>query len=618
LVTTRDDSGTRPAEGAPESVRTLADLPFHLDAHCRKPVLLRRCRPDGFDDYSTRDVYERVRDLNVGLAGLGFQSGDRLALISESRPEWGFADLATLTAGGVTVPIYPTQSATQVGYILRDCGATVAVVSNAHQVDKVQQVRAEAPALQVIVVIDGEGHRAPGLLPVFSMAEVVARGGSTVRGDHTAEDAYRSRARSIDPQRLATIVYTSGTTGEPKGVMLSHGNLLSNARATEAVLPMTSVDVMLSFLPLSHAFERLAFFRALCNGATMAFAESLSTVARDLVRVRPTVMTGVPRFYEKFLAAILDGVAKQSPVRQRLFRWARALGEQAVEARERGERVSMPGRLGRVVADALVYRKIRARTGGRLRYLVSGSAPLSRPVGVFFLSIGLPIIEGYGLTETSPVVTANSLEAMRIGTVGHPLEGIEIRLAADGGIATRGPNVMAGYYGKPALTAEVLRDGWFYTGDVGAIDADGFLTITDRKKDLIVTSGGKKIAPQPLEAGLKQDRLVAEAVVIGESRKFPAVLIVPNFELLDLRARSLGLAGLARRDQLAAPEVRALYQQLVDRVNAGLGQYERIKKFALLPSEFTMERDELTPTMKVRRKVVEDRWRDVIDEMYKD
>jgi long-chain acyl-CoA synthetase len=381
---------------------------------------------------------------------------------------------------------------------------------------------------------------------------------------------------------------------------------------------MTPDDVVLSFLPLSHVFERLTMFRSLYNGATIAFAESLSTVPRDLARVRPTVMTGVPRFYEKFLGAVLDGVAKMPAARQKLFHWATDLGRACVREELAGRKLPLVVRFQRVVADRLVFSKIRARAGGRLRYLVSGSAPLSPSLAEFFLAIGLPIVEGYGLTETSPAVAANGVDGMRLGTVGRAVAGVEIGIAPDGEILVRGPNVMAGYYGRPDLTAEVIKDGWFYTGDIGQLDAEGYLTITDRKKDLIVTSGGKKIAPQPLEGALKANRLVAEAVVIGEGRKFPAVLIVPDFARLEDQARHLGLLPASREQLVARDEILELYQDMVDQLNVTLGQFERIKKIAILPSEFTMERNELTPTMKVRRKVVEDRWREVIDRLYDD
>jgi long-chain acyl-CoA synthetase len=599
-------------------ISTLSALPFLLHDRFPKPVLLARCREHGFDAFSTAEVFERVRDLSLGLSGLGVREGDRVALISESRPEWGIADLANLALGAVTVPVYPTQSAPQVRYILNDSGSKIAVVSSPSQVQKIRQVERELQSLQAIVVIHGAVPPSRNGLPVLTMGELVRRGQACVQSDPKAPDRHRERALARREDELATIVYTSGTTGEPKGVMLTHRNMLSNVRATELVLPLDSTHVGLSFLPLSHVFERMVFYRCLYNGVTVYFAEGLSTVARDLARVRPTVMTGVPRFYEKFLAAIEDNVAKGSAARKRLFAWALRVGEDMTRLRLEGARPPVALALRHAAADRLVFSKIRARTGGRLRYLVSGSAPLPASVARFFLAIGLPIVEGYGLTETSPVVAANSMTAMRLGTVGKALPGVDIRLADDGEILVRGPNVMQGYYGKPQLTGEAVKDGWFYTGDIGAFDADGFLTITDRKKDLIVTSGGKKIAPQPIESLLKTDRLVAEAVVIGENRRFSAVLIVPNFPLLEARAKAEGWRSASHEDLIAAPAVVALYQDIVDQVNAGLAQFERIKKLALLPTEFTMERDELTPTMKVRRKVVEDRWKDVIARLYEE
>ncbi|MFB3852246.1 MAG: long-chain fatty acid--CoA ligase [Vicinamibacterales bacterium] len=600
----------------PDKFRTLADIPLYLGKHCQKPAILRRCKPDGFDDYSPAEVYARVRDLAVGLGTLGLEAGDRMALVSESRPEWTIFDFASLTSGAVTVPIYPTQSAEQMAFILNDAGAKIAVVSNEGQAQKVLQKAGELASLRGVVVIDGQAAAGRYNFPILTAEELRARGRELVEKDDGIEERYRTGVERMRGSDLATIVYTSGTTGEPKGVMLTHDNLLANARATREVITLSESDVALSFLPLSHVFERMLAYRALYDGVTLVFAESLSTVARDLGRVRPTLMTGVPRFYEKFVSAIHDAVDKGSAARKKIFRWAVGVGRAAVRAELAGRRPGPLLRVQRAVADRLVYRKIRERAGGRIRYFISGSAPLAPSVAEFFLALGFTILEGYGLTETSPVVTANAVGATRLGTVGRPLPGVEVRIEPDGEIATRGPNVMVGYYRRPDLTAEVIKDGWFYTGDVGRLDEDGYLTITDRKKDLIVTSGGKKIAPQPLESCLKADPLIAEAVVIGENRRFPAVLIVPDFGRLEAEARARRIEWASHEDLVAHPAVVGRYQEVVERLNQTLGQFERIKKFAVLPTEFTMERDELTPSMKVRRKVVEDRWKDVIERMY--
>lgn len=601
----------------PEEFRSLAQIPLHLGEHCRKPVLLRRCRADGFEDYSPRDVYEQVRDASLGMMTLGLGPGDCMGLVSESRPEWCIADFAALTAGAVTVPVYPTQSAAQVAFIFNDSLAKVAVVSGESQLEKIRQAAPDLRHLAAVVTIDEQQQGASGCgFPTLTLAEVRRRGRAVLDSDPGAEARYRAGIERLREDDLATIVYTSGTTGEPKGAMLTHGNLLANARATRAVIRLDENDVALSFLPLSHVFERMLGFRALYDKVTIVFAESLATVARDLARVRPTLMTGVPRFYEKFVAAIEDAVNKGPAARRKLFNWAVDVGRAVARAKLAGRRPPLWLRIRNAIADRLVHGKIRARAGGRIRYFISGSAPLPPSIGEFFLAIGFDILEGYGLTETSPVVTANAVGATRLGTVGRPLPGVEVKIAPDGEIVTRGPNVMAGYYRRPDLTAEVLKDGWFYTGDIGHFDSDGYLTITDRKKDLIVTSGGKKIAPQPLETCLKSNPLVAEAVVIGENRRFPAVLIVPDFARLEQESSRRGIKWSGRAELVAHPTVTAIYQGIVDSLNASLGQFERIKKFAVLPSEFTMERDELTPTMKVRRRVVEQRWREVIEALY--
>ncbi len=595
------------------AVVTLADLPFNLLEHHRKPVLLRHCQEKGFRDYSTDDLFEKTRALSIGLAELGVRAGDRVAIISESRPEWAIADLAILTAGAVTVPVYPTQSSPQVRYILQDAGVKIAIVSNLVQVEKVRSTWADLPELEAVVPIDSEAvvRDDDRIRP---MDEIEALGRWKQEEDPLAAERYRTSVLMRGEHELATIVYTSGTSGEPKGVMLTHANMLSNVRATKIDLEMTDQDLALSFLPLSHVFERMVFYRYLYDGVTVAFAESLTTIARDLARVKPTVMTGVPRVYDKFLAAVQENVEKSSALKRQLFAWALAAGHAAAVRRERGGRLSPLLALKRAVADRLVFSKIRAKTGGRLRYLISGSAPLSVAVGDFFRTVGLAICEGYGLTETSPVLAFNPPGRQRLGTVGPPLPGVEIRIAEDGEIVARGPNVMIGYYRKPELTAEALKDGWFHTGDVGHFDEAGYLVITDRKKDLLVTSGGKKIAPQPLENKFKSDPLVAEAVVIGENRKFPSVLIVPDFGVLAARLNA-ELSG-PRERLLTREEVLHLYQGVVDRINGDLAQFERIKRFALLPGDFSIEQGELTPTMKVRRQIVEDRWRDVIEGLY--
>jgi long-chain acyl-CoA synthetase len=592
---------------------TLADLPFHVLGRHPKQMLIGRVRNGAIEGESTRDWFDRLRDLALGLQSLGVSRGDRVVIMSESRPEWLLTDLAVVSLGAVTVPVYSTLAPGQAAYIVRDAEARLAFVSTAEQLEKLQQVRHDLPALQAIATFEPVAHASPSVL---TLDEVVARGHARMMAEWGVARAFRDQSRTIRPQDLATIIYTSGTTGEPKGVMLSHGNLVSNLIAGHAVVPVNETDVSLSYLPLSHSFERLVSYVYLAHGVTIVFAESMDTAGRDITVVRPTVMTGVPRVYEKFRARILEkGHALPQP-RRTLFHWGVQVAVAKGRALGQGRKPGALLALEAAIAERLVFTKIRDGVGGRLRVLASGSAPLSLEVAEFFAGIGLPITEGYGLTETSPIVSANPLDALRLGTVGKPVPGVEVRIAEDGEILVRGPNVMQGYHNRPEETAEALRDGWFHTGDVGTLDADGYLTITDRKKDLVVTSGGKKIAPQPLEAALKRSPLVGEAVLLGDRRRFISALIVPDFAALERRLKELGRPPAEPSTLVAREDVIALYSEIVDGLNRGLAQFETIKKFRLLPREFSIASGELTPTMKVKRKVVEQQWAAEIEELY--
>jgi len=453
---------------------------------------------------------------------------------------------------------------------------------------------------------------------VISLAEVIARGHQRLTGEWGVAREFRDAVRGITPDHLATIIYTSGTTGEPKGVMLTHGSLSANMRAATLVLDVDHEDVALSFLPLSHSFERMAAYVYLFAGVTMVFAESFDTVGRDIVTVRPTIITGVPRAYEKMQARVMEKGQAASPAKAALFRWAIRAGIAKSAATLRGRAVGPVTALKASIADKLVFTKIRAGLGGRIRFVVSGSAPLAVDTAEFFQAVGLPVIEGYGLTETAPILTVNPPAAPRVGTVGKAVSGVELRIASDGEILARGPNVMKGYHNKPEATADAVKDGWFHTGDIGHLDQDGYLTITDRKKDLLVTSGGKKIAPQPIEATLKRNPLVGEAILLGDRRKYAAALIVPDFAALERRLKELGRPPGERDALVTRSDVIALYQEIVDALNRELSQFERIKRIVLIPAQFSIETGELTPTLKVKRKVVEERWRDAIEGLYTD
>lgn len=572
--------------GAPT---TLAGLPEWVAGRYPKPLILGRIVNGEPAGRGSRELRDHIREVALGLAGLGLARGDRMAIISESRPEWVQTDLAAQTIGVVDAPIYPTLSSSQTEYILRDCGARVAVVSTPAQLQKVREVAARLPLLKTVVVFDaGWAREASDPFATLSYTELAEQGARRINEGWGVVKEYNDTAKLIQPDDLATIIYTSGTTGEPKGVMLTHHNLTSNAIASLHYFTVNQEDVALSFLPMSHSFERVASYLYLLAGVTIMFAENMDTIARDLQIVKPTVLTGVPRVYEKLHARIIEKGAAATGLKKAIFSWA-------VNVARHGR----PGGLAWKVADRLVLHKVREAVGGRVRLMVSGSAALPAHIGKFFAGCGLTIMEGYGLTETSPVLTVTPPDAIRFGAVGKAIPGVELRIADDGEILARGPNIMQGYYNKPAETADVLKNGWFHTGDIGSIDADGYLWISDRKKDLIVTAGGKKIAPQPIESKLKAHPGIAEAIVIGEGRKFPAALLVPT-------------------DPAAAqtPEAQAQFQAALDDVNRDLGQFEKLKKFALLPRPLSQADGELTPTLKVKRKVVESKYRDIIERLY--
>jgi long-chain acyl-CoA synthetase len=534
--------------------------------------------------------------------------------MSENRPEWWIADLASLSLGAVSAAIYPTSAPRDVGYILRDCGARVVLVSSAAHLETVRRLRAEGatPALEHVVVFDP----VPTDDAVQTLAAVSARGAG-------APDPLCTRLPAISPTGLATLTYTSGTTGEPKGVMLSHENILSNVRGAKPIIDGLELAdrLMLSFLPLSHSFERtLGYYAAIALDFRVAFNDDLARLSEDLIAVRPTLLVSVPRIYEKVYARVL--AAASTPLKRRLLSWALAVGKERARRLRAGRDLPLGLRWRDALATRLIFSKMRARLGGRLRYAISGSAPLAVEVAEFLAAIGLEVFEGYGLSETSPVLTANRPGKVRFGSVGVPWPEVEIRIepeptGGDGEILARGPNVMLGYYGKREATAEVLSpDGWFRTGDIGHFDADGFLFITDRKKELLKTSGGKYVAPQPIENALRASPLVEQAVLLGDRRKYCALLIVPNSELL---AQRLGRAVPAEVAALNADtEIGALFQALVDGVNAERGSWEQVKRFALLAEPLSLERGELTPTLKVKRRVVEQRYAELIETLYTD
>jgi len=536
--------------------------------------------------------------------------GDRVAILSENRLEWALVDLAALCLGAVDVPIYPTLLPDDIAYILKDCQPAAIFVSTEEQAGKIAEVRSELPFLKEIITFE------PVSLPDMMHMDKLMQIGGNLADKHPQDPSDDvGPAGKDDP---CSIIYTSGTTGNPKGVVLSHWNFVSNVLAAATLIPAGSSDKMLSFLPLSHVFERMAgYYFPLNAGIGIAYAESVETVADDMGLVRPTVMVSVPRLYEKIFAKVTTTAMSGSPIKRNIFMWARRVGQEWGEKVRAGEPV--PGLLAMQyrIANKLVFSKLQKRTGGRLRFFVSGGAPLADHINEFFYAAGLTVLEGYGLTETSPVVTCNTLEHFRIGSVGKVVPDTEVRIADDGEIMVRGPQIMIGYYNNEEATREVLaEDGWFSTGDIGHIDDEGYVYITDRKKDIIVTAGGKNIAPQPMEGAFKRNKFINQIVIVGDRRPYLVCLIVPNFENLEAWALEHKLSWTDHDDLLRNPEITAKFERGLERTNRKFPSFSTVKKFTLLQNEFTLESGELTPTLKVKRRVIQDRYEGLIASLY--
>lgn len=593
------------------TVATLNEL--FLDA-CRqyadRPAALRFKRSGQWISISQQQLHTRVHHVHAALRESGLAVGDRIAILSENRPEWAITDYAALTARLVDVPVYPSLPAGQIAYVLRDSGARMVFLSSATQLAKLQDIRHELPELRQVVCFD-EVASGPDTLN-FSAFEAT---GAAAAARHAE---WETLARQALPEDLATLIYTSGTTGDPKGVMLTHRNITSNVVAALEVLDMTVGWDCLSFLPLSHIFERMVgHYTMMRGGLVINYATSFEAVATELAEVRPQFLASVPRLYEKIHTRVMAAVESGPSLRRAIFEWARATSDRLVEYRLQGGTPPSLLRLAGRLADRLVFRKLRDRLGGRLEFAVSGGAPLSPEICRFFLAAGVPILEGYGLTETSPVITVNRLERIKPGTVGPPIREVEVRIADDGEILSRGPHIMRGYYRLPEATAEAIdADGWFHTGDIGELDADGYLRITDRKKDLIVTAGGKNIAPQPIEALLKAHPLLSHAVMLGDRRPFPVMLLVPDFAELGKWASAHGMPDLSPAQLAINPVVRDHLEGEARKALRNLAHFEMPKKFLILPSEFSIAGGELTPKLSVRRKVVAERWKAEIDALY--
>jgi long-chain acyl-CoA synthetase len=569
-------------------------------------------RLDGkWEKISASTFVERVRNVALGLAELGIRPGDRIALLSENRPEWSIADLAILSLGAINVPIYTTQAVEQISYILGDSGARAIFISNRKLYRHAHAALVERTHVENLIMFDDDS--AEGLDRATTLAAIELKG-----REQSAQrpDAFESYMHAIHPEDLATIIYTSGTTGEPKGVMLTHNNFMANVQSIKEGLPITSSDVALSVLPLSHIFERTGFYVFCYCGVSVYYSPSFDQVGENLREVKPTVMTAVPRLFEKVYHRIVKKGMAEKGWKRRVFMKSLDVGQRYGELLDKGKHIPVRLRVQYRLADRLVFSKWREGVGGRLRYFVSGGAPLSPALSYSFLAAGIPILQGYGATE-SCIVSANRPEDNRVGTVGIPFRGIELKIAGDGEIMIRGTNIMRGYYGQPEATDEVLKDGWFATGDVGTIDKAGHLHITDRKKDLFKLSNGKYVAPQLIESLLKQSEFVNQVVVVGAGRKQPVALIVPDWESLKEAMKAAGEEIPPSRAELSANEkALQIVQRDVATLTKELDDYQRVRRIALLPEELTIDNGELTPTLKVKRRVIDEKFGELIDELY--
>ncbi len=560
---------------------------------------------------SSDEMLQRSKHIAAGLHAIGARPGDRVALLSESRVEWTLTDAGSIFAGTIDVPIYPTLTPPQVRYILNDSGACILFLANREKYDEIKEALGECPEVKHIIFFDAQGITSTEGL---TLAQLEEKGRELEQREPGYVDRLASQTR---PDDLATIIYTSGTTGEPKGVMLTHSNLVTNLIDSSGHLSFGEHDTALSVLPLSHVFERQAMYMYLHQGMAVYFAESLQTVGPNLREVHPTVLVGVPRIFEKIYQRIQERAAETGRIASALLAWSVSVGKEYAQRVIAHQPVPAFLKLKHRIASKLVFSKWQWAFGGRMRLLVSGGAALPEELSYIYIGAGIPIVQGYGLTETSPVITTSRIEDNRVGTVGKAIPNVEIRIAEDGEIEVRGPNVMRGYYNKPEETRAVFTgDGWFKTGDIGALDQDGFLRITDRKKELFKTSGGKYISPQPIEQAIKASRFVNQVVLIGAERKFPAALVVPVWEQLESYCKLKGIEFKSHSELCHHPRIIDLIQRQIDGLTPNLAKYERIKKVALLENEFTIEGGELTPTLKVKRRVIDQKYRDVIEKLY--
>jgi len=562
-------------------------------------------KPHGSKTWVTLTYNEleiRVRQVTLGLRALGIERGDRVAILSENRIDWAIADLATLAAGAVSVPIYPTLPTGQVTHILIDSGAKAIFAENTGQLAKARIAMESAPDLTFLITLEETIDEAG----IYTLADLVKVGETAILGE-----SYEERRDSVMPGDLLSLVYTSGTTGSPKGAMLTHGNMAAALDGANDKFPQFQPpnDIFLSFLPLSHVFERVTYNLALTQGALTCFNDSIFKLMDNLAEIHPTIMQCVPRVYESINERVSDGIGKLPPKRQALTQWAIGAGSIRAESQNRGANVGLVIGLQALLADRLVLSKIRARFGGNLKFFVSGGAPLNPRTASFFLAIGIPILEGWGLTETTAAVSANPAGRVKIGTVGPPMLNVKVKTADDGELLVKGPTIMRGYWNNPTATSEVIdSEGWFHTGDIGAIDSDGYIKITDRKKDILVLANGKNVAPQPIELLLKRSPLISEIVLLGDKAGAVSALVVPNYDLVKNWAKVQGKEKMTTEELSRDNAVRKYVKSEIDSLSQELADYEKIKRIALIAQAFTVDSGELTPTLKVKRKVVAEKY----------
>jgi len=570
-------------------------------------------KDDHWHNVTFQEAVNRTEKIAAGLASLGVKKGDKIALMSANCLEWAITDYAALSLGAVLVPLYPTLLAQQVQYIINDCEAKVVIVSEESQVDKVNAVKMTLKSVKHFFVFEADKLAFSDYWKDFNAlammgTEFLKRNPVYVSGS----------IKNVNRSDVATIIYTSGTTGEPKGAVLTHDNFISNVQSVTEIFKVYPEDIFLSFLPLSHIFERTAGQYFACyNSSTVAYAESIDLVPQNILEVRPTIMVSVPRLYEKIHSRIIDAVESGPALKKKLFYWALGIGHEYAQKIKRKEVLTQGFKIKRNLAHKLVFSKLQARVGGRLRLFVSGGAPLAAEIGEFFESVGLLILEGYGLTETSPGICFNRPDNYKFGTVGSPLPGVEVKIADDGEILSRGAHIMKGYFKKDAETKEVIdNEGWFHTGDIGHLDSDGFLKITDRKKNILVTAGGKNIAPQPVENIMITSKYFEQFVMIGDKRKFCTAVVVLSQETMQKWADAKGLSYSNYAELVKLPGVNELVRAEIDRLSGSLASYETIKKFVIASAPFSIDSDELTPSLKVKRKIVEEKYSAEIEALY--